>query len=149
MDEQDVNDVDRITVREMVVSDYSEVYQLWSRTDGMGLNEADSEEAIRAFLTRNAGHSFVSVVEDEIVGTVLCGHDGRRGMLYHVAVTESHRKRGIGKKLVNQALDRLRSIGIQKCHLMVYAHNELGNEFWQREDWVRRDDILLYSKRTG
>lgn len=135
-------------IREMTLEDYEKAYDLWAKTEGVGLGRSDTREEIGKFLERNPGHSFVCLFNDDIVGTVLCGHDGRRGFLYHVAVSKQHRSQGLGKKLVDAALDRLRSAGIHKCHLMVYAGNEAGQRFWEKTAWERREDILIYSKNT-
>lgn len=132
--------------REMKVQDYKMVFDLWSKTEGMGLSDADSEESIAFFLDRNAGHSFVCMHGDEIIGTILCRHDGRRGFLYHVAVSEEYRTGGVGSRLVDMALYTLRTAGIRKCHLMVYRENETGNRYWERAGWLKREDVLIYSK---
>jgi len=137
-----------MVIREMTAEDYAGAYELWSRTEGMGLSEADSEERIKAFLARNPGLSFVAVDDGRIVGTVLCGHDGRRGYLYHVAVSEPYRNRGIGKRLVAHALQRLRDERIDKCHLFVMRDNALGLAFWSGAGWTRRGDILMFSSAT-
>lgn len=134
------------TFREMKIEDYPDVYSLWSNTDGMGLSESDSEEEIEKYLLRNPGHCFVCEHDGRIVGTVLCGHDGRRGYIYHVAVTEVHRKQGIARMLLSKALDSLRDAGIRKCHLMVFDSNQSGRDFWEHNGWQRRVDILIYSK---
>ncbi|MHA0858076.1 GNAT family N-acetyltransferase [Paenibacillus sp. CMAA1364] len=137
-----------VQIREMNMNDYWEVFDLWSNTDGMGLSEADSEESIESFLTRNDGHSYVCIDGEKIIGTVLCGHDGRRGFLYHVAVLKEYRKSGIGKGLVESVLHSLKKAGIMKCHLMVYENNVMGNQYWNNSEWKRRNDILIYSKDT-
>ena len=84
-----------------------------------------------------------------MVGAVLCGHDGRRGYLHHLAVATSHRRRGIGRELVERCMDGLRREGIAKCHLMVYHHNAAGQAFWRSIGWHGRDDILLMSRNLG
>jgi len=132
--------------REMTIGDYQEVFKLWSGTEGMGLSDSDSEEEIEKYLARNPGHSFVCEQDGRIVGTVLCGHDGRRGYIYHVAVSDEHRGQGLARMLVSQALDSLRDAGIRKCHLMVFGSNLAGREFWEHIGWQRRDDLLIYSK---
>lgn len=134
------------TIREMVLGDYSYVYALWSMTEGMGLSESDSEESIAQFLIRNKGHSYVCTDGDVVIGTVLCGHDGRRGFLYHVAVHNEYQNKGIARRLIERALNSLKEVGIIKCHLMVYANNDLGHQFWEYVGWIRRDEIVLYSK---
>ncbi|WP_246098486.1 GNAT family N-acetyltransferase [Saccharibacillus brassicae] len=136
------------TIREMDLGDYSKVFALWSHTEGMGLSDSDSEASISKFLKRNEGHSFVCTDGEEMIGTILCGHDGRRGFLYHVAVSTEHRKNGIGKRLVESALDSLTKSGIIKCHLMVFANNKAGNQYWNDTGWIKRDDILIFSKDT-
>ncbi len=133
-------------IRELHIDDYSEVYILWSRTAGVGLNEADSRENFKKFLLRNKGLSFCCKKDNRIVGTALCGHDGRRGYLYHVAVAEGYRGKGIGSLLVEKSLGKLEEEGINKCHLFVFADNLSGNAFWSSTGWTKRDDIFAYSK---
>ncbi|MFS8630463.1 MAG: GNAT family N-acetyltransferase, partial [Bacillales bacterium] len=100
---------------------------------------------------RNPLLSFVAVLpnqENKIIGTSLCGHDGRRGYLYHVVVSDLYRNRGIGKSLVAKSLSGLKEQGIHKCHLFVYAKNELGKQFWTSTGWTLRKDIVIMSKHT-
>lgn len=135
-----------ISILEMLISDYSEIYELWSNTPGMGLSYADIYENIRSFLKRNKGLSFVCRHEDKIIGTILCGHDGRRGYIYHVTVAEKYRGRGIGQMLVDKSLQKLKEEGINKCHLFVFSDNVVGNAFWSSKGWTKREDIFVYSK---
>ncbi|MFD1775970.1 GNAT family N-acetyltransferase [Paenibacillus rhizophilus] len=135
--------------REMTKDDYDAAYSLWEKTEGMGLSAADSREEISRFLERNPGLSQVCVSPDGgLAGTALCGHDGRRGFLYHVAVSGEHRGKGIGRGLVSNCLEALRSEGIAKCHLMVIGSNADGQRFWSGIGWEFRDSILLYSHGT-
>lgn len=133
-------------IRPFLMEDYLRCYEMWSRTPGMGLSDSDSEDGIRTFLERNPGLSFVA--EDGaggIQGTVLAGHDGRRGFLYHLAVSPECRGRGTGGELVMAALDALRAQGIVKCHIMVLENNAIGQAFWSRQGWLKRDDLFIYS----
>jgi ribosomal protein S18 acetylase RimI-like enzyme len=134
--------------REMTIHDYNQSHELWKRTEGMALSEADSRDAIAYYLSRNEGMSFVCVDDLNIIGTILCGHDGRRGFIYHVAVDPQYRGKSIGKELVSRSLDKLKSEGITKCHLMVIEENEIGNHFWAKNGWQKRNGILLYSSHT-
>ncbi|NUU60244.1 GNAT family N-acetyltransferase [Paenibacillus agri] len=135
--------------RAMIADDYDAAYELWVNTEGMGLNEADSREGILRFLERNPGLSQVCVhVDGSLAGTALCGHDGRRGFLYHVAVSHASRGKGAGRELVARCLDELRENGIAKCHLMVFKENQKGRQFWEELGWQYRDDIALYSRDT-
>ena len=135
-------------IREMQADDYDAVYALWSKTPGMGLSNADSYANIARFLQKNKGLCFVCLDQDQITGTALCGHDGRRGYIYHVTVAEAYRGRGIGSALVESCLRRLKAEQIDKCHLFVFADNEPGECFWRALGWVKRDDIVVYSKNT-
>ncbi|WP_379128048.1 GNAT family N-acetyltransferase [Paenibacillus sp. sgz500958] len=133
--------------RAMRIEDYESAYRLWENTKGMGLSTADSKTEIERYLQRNAG--FSQICEDEhgkIAGTAMCGHDGRRGYMYHVAVSEDYRGNGIGRQLVRRCLQELRQDGIAKCHLMVIGDNDLGRSFWSGLGWQFRDGIALYSQ---
>lgn len=133
--------------RPMTAGDYEAAYHLWENTAGMGLSRADSREEIVRYLERNPGISQVCVDEDgRLAGTAMCGHDGRRGYLYHVAVSSGSRGSGAGREMVSRCLARLQEEGIMKCHLMVIADNSLGRSFWSGIGWQKRDDILLFSR---
>ncbi|REE78810.1 ribosomal protein S18 acetylase RimI-like enzyme [Paenibacillus taihuensis] len=134
--------------REMTIGDYEAAYALWMKTEGMVLSSADSREEIEAYLVRNPDCSFICEEEGELLGTILGGHDGRRGFIYHVAVSADQRGRGIGQQLVQLSLGRLREAGIAKCHLFVLEDNEIGARFWARSGWQKREGILLFSKDT-
>jgi len=126
-----------ITTRIMTIDDYDKVYELWSSVPGVGLNDTDdSFDGIIRFFERNPDTSFVAEDDGKIIGTVLAGHDGRRGFLYHVAVLEQYRNRGIGKKLTELALNALKEKGISKVGLLVLRKNEIGNAFWGK--WSSR-----------
>jgi putative acetyltransferase len=135
-------------IAEMTLADYDVAYQLWRTTEGMGLSQADSREGIAAFLERNPGLSLVARVRGEVVGTLLCGHDGRRGYLHHLAAAPACRNRRIGTRLVETCLARLAEWGIRKCHVFVRAENEPGKGFWRQRGWQERMDLTLLSQET-
>ena len=135
-----------VQLREMTLADYDEVYTLWAASEGIGLSSADSREAIGAFLQRNPGLAFVAVDGDIIVGAVICGTDGRRGYLHHLAVRSSHKRQGIGRHLAQACLDRLREQGIEKCHIFVYRENHSARQFWESIGWVERVELVLMTK---
>ena len=111
-------------IMEMTAQDYEEIAGLWWNTEGIGLDDdTDNREGIAAYLARNPGLSYVARQQGQIVGAVLCGHDGRRGYLHHLAVVLGHRHRGIGRALVEACLAKLGSIGIQKCNLFLFSGN--------------------------
>lgn len=130
----------------MAIEDYDEILELWKRCEGIGLSSADEREPVSAFLRHNPDLCFVARIDGKIIGTSLCGSDGRRGALYHLAVDQNYRRNGIGKALVQRSLEALQRQGIQKCHLMVFVSNLEGQQFWSRTGWTLRKDILLMSK---
>ncbi|SFS42242.1 GNAT family N-acetyltransferase [Paenibacillus sp. 453mf] len=137
-----------VEFREMRIEDYEDSIALWKRTEGMGLSSADSRESIQLYLERNQGFSQVAVNNGGVIGTLLSGHDGRRGYLYHLAVEPEFRGQSIASKLVNQALASLRDAGIQRAHIMVLDTNDTGKAFWSRMGWTSRNDVLLRSSDT-
>ncbi len=132
-------------IREFVIADYDAVYDLWEGMPGIGLSQADDRCEIGKYLARNPGMSFVAVEGDGIVGAVLCGHDGRRGYIHHMAVDPAFRGRGAGRALFRAASDALAREGIAKCHLFVKKGNALAESFWTALGWQRRDDLLMFS----
>ena len=135
-------------IAEMTAAHYDEVLYLWQQSEGVGLNESDTRECIAAYLQRNPGLSLVARSERRVVGAVLCGHDGRRGYLHHLAVAVEHRRHGLGRLLVQTCLEKLASLGIQKCNLFVYAHNDAGQQFWTNGGWVERADLKILQRVT-
>jgi len=126
---------------------YENVMILWKESEGIGLSGADSQESIRSYLERNPNMSLVAKdVNGTLIGAVLCGHDGRRGYIHHLAVRSDCRRQGIGRKLVEEVLSRLQAVGIQKCHLFIINDNVSGIEFWKSLGWIPRTDIGVISK---
>jgi ribosomal protein S18 acetylase RimI-like enzyme len=135
-----------ITYRTMTLEDYENIYALWNATPGIGLSEADSREGIAQFLEANPGRCFVALSGDELVGAVMCGCDGRRGYLHHLAVRTDRRGQGIGHQLVEECMAALRAIGIAKAHIFVIKDNESGKVFWRNAGWQERDDLTVMSR---
>jgi N-acetylglutamate synthase len=139
-----------ITVRPMTMADYEDVIELWKATDGIHLSRSDSREAIAFYLERNPEMSFVARTEDgKLAGAALCGHDGRRGYLHHMAVRTDCRGMGIGRQLSEHCMAALRAVGINKCHLFVVRRNVSGKAFWQQTGWAERTDIIIMSKELA
>ena len=137
------------TVRCFRIEDQDAVVALWRRTEGVGLSESDTRRAIAAFLRRNPRFSFVAEKDGRIVGAVLCGHDGRRGYLHHLAVAKRHRQHGIGRRLVDACLAKLRRAGIQKCNIFIFAANTAGMKFWTHIGWELRTELHLMQIRLN
>lgn len=137
-----------LNYREMKIDDYDQVHNLWKTSIGIGLSSADEREQIVIYLERNPGTSFVAFDGPELVAAVLCGHDGRRGYIHHLAVKKSHRFNGIGRQLVEYCLEQLRLHGIQKCHIFVFRENHEAIAFWERVGFTRRLELSMMSSMT-
>jgi N-acetylglutamate synthase len=134
-----------VTIDVMTPADYDSVYRLLAATTGLTTRSADSREATQRYLARNPGLSFVARSGGRIAGCVMCGHDGRRGYLHHLAVEPDLRRQGIGTSLVSRCLEALRRLGIEKTHIDVLAGNEVAHRYWTNAGWKRRGDIVRYS----
>ena len=135
------------TIRSMNIADYEQAVALWQATEGMGLSAADERPSIARYLERNLGMSAVALDENgRMVGAVLCGHDGRRGYLHHLAVLQECRGQGLGSALVDMALEELRAVNIDKVHVFAYTNNTTGRSFWEREGWSERKTLVILSK---
>lgn len=134
-------------IRLMTISDYQGVYHLWLNTPGMGLNNLDdSKEGIEKYLKRNPATCFVAEKNGSIIGVILSGNDGRRGYIHHTAVAVEERKQGIGKDLLEHAMAALKKEDINKVALVVFSKNEIGNEFWEKQGFVERKDLIYRNK---
>ena len=125
-------------IRTMTAGDYEGVYSLWMSIKGFAMRSIDdSKEGVERFLTRNPGTSVVALEDGKIVGAILCGHDGRRGCMYHVCVHEDYRMKGIGKAMVVFAMEALKKEKISKISLIAFTKNDVGNAFWNRIGWTK------------
>ena len=132
-------------IRKMKIEDYENVRDLWKNIHGLGMRALDdSKEGVERFLKRNPGLSVVAQEDGQIVGAILCGHDGRRGCLYHVCVHEDYRQRGIGKAMAGACIEALRKEQIHKVSLISFKRNGLGNAFWNSVGWTFRKDLNYY-----
>jgi ribosomal protein S18 acetylase RimI-like enzyme len=134
-----------MTIRAMEEKDYDKVKALWMTIHGFAIRSVDdSREGVIMFLKRNPGCSVVAEEDGEIIGAILCGHDGRRGCLYHVCVREDHRRRGIGKAMVVHCMNALKAEHINKVSLIAFTKNDVGNAFWRCIGWTKREDLNYY-----
>lgn len=155
-----------ILIRPMTIADYDEVHALWMTIHGFGIRAIDDGlEDVARFINRNPKTSVVAVevggsngasegiedpegtdgaVGDKIVGSILCGSDGRQGTLYHVCVSKAYRRQGIGRQMVGYCMQRLREMQINKVSLVAFTRNDVGNAFWNGIGWKKREDFYYY-----
>ena len=132
--------------RLMTIGDYEAAYDLWIKC-GNGLNNKDdSYEGIEKYLRRNPSTSYVAVLDEKVVGVILCGHDGRRGIIQHACVSPDCRRMGIGNKLVDLAIAALEKEGINKVLLVAFKKNEGGHAFWESQGCTIREDLNYRNK---
>ena len=133
------------TVETMTIENYEGVKALWMTIKGFAIRSIDdSYVGVERFLKRNPSTSVVAISNGEIVGAILCGHDGRRGCLYHVCVREDMRRRGIGKAMVVKCMNALKAENISKVSLIAFSTNDIGNAFWKEIGWTKREDLNYY-----
>ena len=124
--------------------DYPAVVALWQRCGpGVQLSRSDQPEEIRKKLEHDPDLFVLAVAESEVVGTVVGGYDGRRGLVYHLAVESAHRRQGLGRRLMAEIEDRLRRRGCLKCYLLVAPEGEQAVEFYRELGWQAMDVILM------
>ena len=132
-------------IRVMTMDDFEAVHALWMEIHGFGIRSIDdSREGVERFIRRNPTTSMVAVAEGKIVGAILCGHDGRRGCLYHVCVRKGYRRQGVGKAMVVACMEALRKEQINKVSLIAFTKNDIGNAFWNKIGWTEREDLNYY-----
>jgi ribosomal protein S18 acetylase RimI-like enzyme len=144
-------------IRTMTLEDYDRVIALWRATPGVGLSAADSREGVARYLEDDHCAGFVACDGDAggdldaagIIGAVLCGHDGRRGYVTHLAVAESHRRKGVGAALSDRCIEWLRDQRIDKCHVVVFADNGEAADYYRATGWIERKELMLFSKLTS
>ena len=125
----------KIDTREFSITDHDAAVEIWQRVEGIEIAEGDDRKGIAEFLARNPRLSRVAMDGSAIVGVALCGHDGRRGHIYHLAVDPAYQGRGLGKRLLDECLDGLRRAGVQRVIILVAGDNRRGAEFWKRYGW--------------
>ena len=129
----------------MKKDDYSFLVDLWSGFSGTTMTGADSREGFERFLEKNGGYCFITLENERIIGSVMAGHDSRRGYIYHLAVDESLQGKGTGAALMSAAESALRNAGIEKAHLFIYSDNT-AIRFYEKTGWHTRHDIEVMSK---
>lgn len=137
--------LNEIDIVPMKPEDYDDVRALWMTIRGFGIRALDdSREDIERFIRRNPTTSVIAKAGNRIVGSILCGSDGRQGALYHVCVAKEYRRRGIGRHMVGFCMHQLKAMGINKVALIAFTTNEAGNAFWSKIGWTKKNNVNYY-----
>jgi len=137
------------TVKKVTIDDFEQLFELWNSTEQSrrALNPVDdSREGIERYLKRNPNTCFAAVQDGRIIGVILAGHDGRRGIIHHMCVHPEFRRMGIAAHLVSLAEEALKKEGIQKVFGLVFADNEAGNLFWENQGYSLRTNLNYRNK---
>ena len=137
------------TVKQVTIDDYDAIFELWNSTEQSrrALNPVDdSREGIERYLKRNPETCFAAVINGRIIGVILTGHDGRRGIIHHMCVHPDFRRMGIAAHLVYLAEKALKKEGIQKIFGLVFSDNEPANRFWEKQGYSLRTNLNYRNK---
>ncbi len=127
--------------------DYPATLELWKHAGpGIHVRRSDEPEEIQKKLQRDPDLFLVVEREGRIVGTVIGGYDGRRGLIYHLAVDSAERQQGTGGMLMEEVERRLRAKGCIRCYLMVAADNDNAIRFYETRGWENMNGIVTYTK---
>ncbi len=127
--------------------DYPPVLELWKHAGpGIHVRRSDEPEEIQKKLQHDPDLFLVAELDGRIVGSVIGGFDGRRGLIYHLAVDLNERQRGIGGKLMDEVEKRLKVKGCIRCYLMVAADNDNAIHFYESRGWEYMNGIETYAK---
>jgi ribosomal protein S18 acetylase RimI-like enzyme len=132
-------------IRLMQAADYPQLRTLWRSFPGNALTDADEPEGFERFLAHNAPHCFVAEEGERLAGSVMAGHDSRRGYVYHLAVDATNQRSGTGRRLMETVEKSLHDAGIEKIHLFIYTDNP-ARTFYEKIGWTWRTDIGVMSK---
>lgn len=137
-----------VNIREFCFpNDYAPALKLWESIEvGIHVGQSDTPEEIHKKLERDPDLFLVAEQNEEIIGTVIGGYDGRRGMIYHLAVHETVRKQGVGAMLMNEVEKHLQAKGCVKCYLLILADNEHAAQFYENRGWNEMEEVRIFGK---
>jgi ribosomal protein S18 acetylase RimI-like enzyme len=133
-----------VKIRGMTIADFDGICEVWKNHKGTNPVD-DSAEGFAKYIRRNPTTSFVAEDNGKIVGTILAGHDGRRGFIHHMAVMPEYRRQRIGHSLAEKAIEKIKAEGIDKTHIFSYQNNSTGQSFWSDFGFEKRDDVFVFS----
>ncbi len=127
--------------------DYPAALLLWKQAgSGIQLHSSDEHEEIKKKLQRDPDLFLVAEMDGQMIGTVIGGFDGRRGMVYHLTVIASHRQQGAGSLLMDELEKRLGLKGCIRCYMLVTTENETAMRFYEQRGWERMKSVFAYGK---
>ena len=137
------------TIRTVTIDDYDAILDVWNSAEETrrAMNPVDdSREGIERYMKRNPGTCFGAFANGGLIGVILSGHDGRRGLIHHLCVRPECRRQGIAGELVSAAEAALRQQGITKIFGLIFKDNDAANAFWEKNGYTLRTNINYRNK---
>ncbi len=131
-------------IEKFTIELYEEIVMLW-RKAGVSVGSSDTREELERLLQRNPNLFLIGKLDKKIIGVVIGGFDGRRGYVHHLAVDPDYQKKGYGKMIMDELIEKFRKIGVHKIHLFIEKYNKNVVEFYQNLGWEIRDDLIMMS----
>ena len=123
---------------------YEDVVNIWKRT-GISVTSSDTKEEVSVMLNRNPDLCLIAKIDERVIGVVMGGFDGRRGYVHHLAIDPEYQKKGYGKLLMDELIERFKKKRIHKVHLFIEKHNEDVIAFYNKLGWEIRKDLVMMS----
>jgi ribosomal protein S18 acetylase RimI-like enzyme len=130
--------------------DYPPTLKLWEGIEtGVKVGPSDSIEEIEKKIQRDPDLFLLAEAEGEVIGTIIGGYDGRRGLIYHLAVRQDFRKQGVGDLLLSEVEKRMKAKGCRKCYLLVFSENERAIQFYENRGWFEMKENRIFGKELS
>jgi len=136
-----------VIIRQMDIKDYEELLKLWEHKPDIGDGQIDSRDKFEKFLRRNSSYNLVCQHKNQIIGSILCGSDGQSAYIYHLAIREDYRLKGIESDMINELIRKLSIDGVKECRLFVMDDNYDEQDFWISEGWKQNRDMIVFSRK--
>jgi len=136
-----------VIIRQMDINDYEEILKLWTEVPNVESNQLQSKDKLERFLRKNSSYNLVCQVNNKIIGTLLCGSDGQRAHIYHLAIREDYRSKETESYMINELIRKLKKDGVEECSLFVRDYNYEEQDFWITEGWKESRELLIFSRK--
>ena len=131
-------------IEQFIMKDYPKIINIWEKA-GINIGSSDTKEEIEKILKRNPDLVLVGKLNHIIIAVVLGGYDGRRGYVHHLAVDPDYQRKGYGKKLMDELMQRFKKMRVHKVHLFIEKYNSSVINFYKQLGWEIRDDLVMMS----
>lgn len=141
--------MDQVIIRNAAPADTEELIEFWARAGENGSRPADRPELVHRLIDRDPEAVLVAEIDGRIAATIVAGWDGWRANLYRLAVDPELRGRGLGRRMLGLAEDRLRALGAERFCAMVLDDNEVGQSLWTSADYTPQGEWSRWVKAAN